>query len=71
MSSAIPETVDDLEGKLFNDLNKLEAPKKNLPPPYPYRDTTGFLPHLDAMHPQAVVPHVQRQGGSIAMDQLL
>jgi hypothetical protein len=38
-SSTIPEIVDDLEGKLFNDLNTSEAPKTNLPLPYPYPDT--------------------------------
>ena len=38
-SSTIPEIVDDLEGKLFNDLNKMEPPKTNLPPPFPYQGT--------------------------------
>jgi hypothetical protein len=33
-SSTIPEIVDDLEGKLFNDMT--EGPKTNLPPPFPY-----------------------------------
>ena len=39
LSSTIPEIIDDLEGKLFNDLNKMEPPKTNLPPPFPYQGT--------------------------------
>ena len=35
-SSTILEIVDDLEGKLFTDINTMEAPKINLPPPFPY-----------------------------------
>jgi hypothetical protein len=47
MSSAIPEIVDDLEDKLFNDLHKPEPPKTNLPPPYPYPGTQpGSFPVL-------------------------
>ena len=46
-SSTIPDIVDDLEGKLFNDLNKMEPPKTNLPPPFPYQGTLpGSFPIL-------------------------
>ena len=36
-----------LEGKLFHDLNRMEAPKINLPPPFPYHWTLpGSFPIL-------------------------
>jgi hypothetical protein len=46
-SSTILEIVDDLEGKLFNDHNKMEPPRTNLPPPFPYQGTLpGSFPVL-------------------------
>jgi hypothetical protein len=71
-SSTIPEIVDDLKGKLFTDLNTTEAPKINLPPPFPYQGTLpGSFSGPDATPPQAQLPYMRRKGRSIAMDQPL